>query len=114
MNLSKNFARSEFNCSCGCGFDTADLALVSYLQSIRDHFQQPVKITSACRCPEYNKSVGGVENSQHVLGRAADIQVSNIAPSIVAKYAIDVLDCGGVGNYDTFTHIDSRNIKARW
>ena len=37
----------------------------------------PVKITSGYRCAELNKAVGGVSNSKHANGQAADIDVVN-------------------------------------
>lgn len=43
------------------------------LQPIRDHFKEPVIISSGYRCPQVNKAVGGVQNSQHITGQAADI-----------------------------------------
>jgi len=36
-----------------------------------------VLITSGYRCPELNKKVGGVANSQHIVGEAADIAISD-------------------------------------
>jgi uncharacterized protein YcbK (DUF882 family) len=58
---------------------------------------------------------GGALNSQHVQGRAADIQVKGISPSTVADYIDMIMDsCGGIGRYETFTHIDSRTEYARW
>lgn len=72
-NLSKNFSIEEFECKCGCGFNDVDPRLIETLQTIRDAFKRPLFISSACRCPAHNKAVGGVKNSQHVLGKAADI-----------------------------------------
>jgi len=112
--LSANFTREEFACKCGCGFNTADSKLVWYLQSIRDYFGAPVKINSAARCASHNAAVGGSDKSQHLLGRAADIAVKGVECADVAKYARDVLECEGVGEYEAFVHIDSRNGKARW
>lgn len=43
------------------------------LQPLRDHFAEPVRISSGYRCQALNKLVGGVHNSQHILGQAADI-----------------------------------------
>ena len=43
------------------------------LQPLRDIYGKPIRINSGYRCPELNKAVGGVPNSQHVLGEAADI-----------------------------------------
>ena len=53
-DLSKNFSRSEFECSCGCGFDDVSVELVELLQEIRDEIEEPIAITSACRCKEHN------------------------------------------------------------
>ena len=113
-DLSDNFSRREFACKCGCGFDVVDAMLLQYLQSIRDYFKTSVKINSACRCQELNIAVGGMPNSQHKRGRAADIVVEGVEPKTVANYA-ELLNCGGVGLYDTFVHIDSRTKSgARW
>lgn len=43
------------------------------LQPIRDAWGAPVVVSSAYRCPKLNKAVGGVENSDHKFGCAADI-----------------------------------------
>jgi len=45
------------------------------LEPLRQHVGVPVVITSGYRCPELNRLVGGVPNSQHLLGEAADIVV---------------------------------------
>lgn len=74
-NLSKNFSRKEFTCQCGCGFDNVDLRLVKTLQVIRDAAQHPIVIMSGCRCSSHNKIVGGVANSSHLKGLAADFYV---------------------------------------
>lgn len=46
---------------------------VNVLQPLRNHFAEPVIISSGYRCPAVNKLVGGVHNSQHITGQAADI-----------------------------------------
>lgn len=43
------------------------------LQPLRDHFDEPIKIGSGYRCEKLNKDVGGVANSQHMKGEAADL-----------------------------------------
>lgn len=49
------------------------LNLIFYcLQPIRDYLNKPMIITSGFRCPQLNKLVGGVSNSQHLEGKAAD------------------------------------------
>ena len=111
--LSDNFSRAEFACKCGCGQDTVDAQLLDILQDIRNEFG-PVTITSANRCPSHNKAEGGSEKSQHLRGRAADIQLTGIPPSQIAIYVDDKWPNTGLGAYNTFTHIDTRGHKARW
>lgn len=113
-DISKNFDRSEFECPCGCGFDTVDTELIEFCQSIRTQFGR-VTITSGCRCPEYNAEIGGSKNSQHLYGRAADIVVPNVDAWTVQQYCEDELIPSGLGSYDSFTHIDTRSGgQARW
>lgn len=45
------------------------------LQPIRDSWRAPVIVNSAFRSEAVNKAVGGVKNSQHRLGEAADITI---------------------------------------
>jgi len=118
---SPYFQRSEFACSCGCGFDTVDYELLKCLEYIREHFDRPVRITSGCRCLKHNAAVGGAMpdadgtgGSQHLVGRAADIRVDGIDPQFVYELA-DNMEVGGLGEYSSWTHIDTRtDARARW
>lgn len=112
--LSTNFKVREFKCKDGSDVIFVADELVKVLQQIRDHFKKPVTINSAYRTPAYNKKVGGATYSQHLYGTAADVVVSGVAPSEVYKYADSILKAGGVGKYDTFTHIDVREVKSRF
>lgn len=118
MKLSPHFDRSELACPCGCGFDTVDAELLKVLELVRSHFQRPVIITSGCRCKAHNDSpaVGGGKKSQHLYGRAADIQVVGTLPSKVYQWLDETFPRQyGLGKYTTFTHIDTRtNGPARW
>lgn len=49
------------------------------LDPLRRLYGKPIVITSGYRCPELNKRVGGVANSWHTQGNAADIHVSSLA-----------------------------------
>ena len=123
MKLTKNFNKSEFECKCGCEmpedvmFEIQKLA--AQLQTIRDFIRKPVKLTNAYRCPKHNKAVGGVSNSQHILGKAADIQIKDLDTEEVYKTIGNLTEQGhilqgGLGKYNTFTHYDIRKTKARW
>lgn len=114
-DISRHFNRSEFACKCECGFDTVDVATLKILEEIRRHFNSPITPTSGCRCETYNKTVGGKKNSQHLRGRAADIQVEGHSTIEIKEYAEYIMpDWGGIGLYKTFVHIDTRTSKARW
>ena len=45
------------------------------LEPLRVHFNCPIIIGSGYRSPALNKAVGGVANSQHMTGEAADIHI---------------------------------------
>ena len=113
--LSTNFRVREFACSDGSDPIFISPDLVTILQKIRTHFGKAITITSAYRTPSRNKAVGGTADSRHLFGMAADIKVSGVTPKKVAEYAETLLQgTGGIGIYDTFTHIDVRTTKARW
>lgn len=59
----------------------ANLCLLVFyiLDPLRLAMHEPVIITSGYRCQELNKLVGGVPNSQHLSGCAADIRIKNEA-----------------------------------
>ena len=63
------------------------------LQPLRDHLGKPVVVSSGYRCKDLNRKVGGVENSQHLKGEAADIKVSGREELIdVMRYIMDETD----------------------
>lgn len=115
MKVSEHFDRSEFECSCGCGFATVDIELLKVLEVVRKKFNSPITITSACRCPEYNSEIGGAYGSKHKQGIAADIVVKDVSPDEVYRF-IDahMPRKGGLGMYSKFTHVDVRQKKSRW
>jgi uncharacterized protein YcbK (DUF882 family) len=111
---SEYFNRDEFACKCGCGFNTIDYELVKILEIIRHNFDRPMRITSACRCESHNRAVQGSSGSWHRKGRAADVQIDEVPPVLILELARE-LEVPGLGSYETFTHIDTRNgPPARW
>ena len=85
------------------------------LRQARDHHQRLPH-----RQPQHE--VGGSKSSQHLLGRAADIQVQDTDPLAVAAYAESLMPgWGGVGRYPVkagrakgWVHVDTRPNKSRW
>lgn len=113
--LSTNFKVKEFACKDGSDAVLVAPRLVMVLQSLRSYFCAAVTINSGYRTPQYNAKVGGVTDSQHCYGTAADIVVRGKTPAQVAAYARQLMpDWGGVGVYDSFCHIDVREAKADW
>jgi len=115
-DISKNFDKSEFVCKCGCGKYNLNPVLLDALQRLRDYIGYPIYINSGCRCEKHNKVVGGVKNSLHVRGKAADIRVDELSPQELAKSAMEIKEFrdGGIGIYTNFVHVDVRGRKARW
>lgn len=112
--LEPHFDSSEFACKCGCGYDDIDRNLVHKLENLRTWVNQPLIISSGCRCPSHNAEVGGVWNSQHVYGKAADVLLPNGWD--VDTFADVAEKCGfdGIGKYDWGIHVDVRGYAARW
>ena len=123
MKLTKNFNKSEFDCKCGCEMPLDILPniqkLANQLQVLRTATEQPIRINSAYRCESHNAKIGGKVNSQHLLGKAADITIDNFLPvevNSLIEFHIssgDILQ-GGLASYDTFNHYDIRKTKVRW
>lgn len=98
--LTKNFARYEFQCPCGCGQQSVDTELAEKLQLIRDKVDRPLKITSGYRCITHNAAVGGSQNSKHRYGMAADWRTENRSINPVALGILaQAVGFGGIGIY---------------
>lgn len=89
--------------------------LIVRLNAIRSRFKKPIIVNSGYRSPEHNAKVGGVKNSTHIQGIAADIRPQNKEDlKELRKIADELNPHGGVGFYDSFVHVDVRGEKARW
>jgi len=114
-DISKHFSKKEFTCRCGCGFVKINNELIAVLEDVREHFANPVTVTSGCRCEGHNKSIGGAKTSQHTIGYAADIYVLGVLQKDLADYLnTKYPNKYGIGLYSAWVHIDVRNQRARW
>ena len=82
------FDRSEFKCKCGgkyCnGYPTEpDERMVRIADQLRNNLGVPITIISGLRCKTWNAIQGGVSNSQHMYGEAADIYARGVSQSRV-------------------------------
>lgn len=110
--LSTHFDKSEFACH-HCGHCTKiNPRLLELLEQLRaDIGNVPIHINSGYRCPTHNANVGGVPNSQHVLGTAADLAVpSTMALDEFVEHVKQLpFDWVGIYPYSYFVHVDVRN-----
>lgn len=59
--------------------DNLKKLIETILDPLRELWGGPITVTSGYRSKELNKAVGGVSNSHHTLGCAADITVGSIS-----------------------------------
>ena len=116
----KYFKKPEFACKCGkyCnGYPVEiDMNMVKIADEIRNRIGKPIQINSGIRCKTHNANVGGVSNSRHLYGNAADLGCpSGCTPEQMASIAEEIMgDTGGIGIYTWGIHIDTRSTKSRW
>lgn len=87
------------------------------LEAVRSHLAgRAIHITSGYRPPAVNRAVGGVTNSRHIIGDAADIIIAGIPPLEAYKLIEGFWGKrGGAGWSSQFTHLDCRGGYApRW
>ena len=116
----KHFKKPEFACKCGKYCDgypaEIDMNMVKIADQIREKIGKPITINSGLRCKTHNANVGGVSNSQHLLGKAADLGCPiGCTPAQMASIAESIMgNTGGIGIYSWGIHIDTRSTKSRW
>lgn len=93
--LWPNFSPDEFVCACGCGGDVCD-ELKQRVQLTRDILSdacgcdRPLYVTSGFRCPPENERQGGVPDSLHMEGLAADVYTPGMTRDMVNR----IVDAG--------------------
>lgn len=53
--------------------------VAAVLDPLREKYGKPITVNSGYRCPDLNRAVGGVRDSQHMKGEAADISAGSKA-----------------------------------
>lgn len=80
--------------------------LADYLDDIRAKFGKPISVSSGYRCPLLNKAVGGVVNSQHQKGLAADLVCDDMES--LEKVLMET------GGFDQFIKEHRKGSKSFW
>ena len=118
--ISKNFSYSEFERSetaekkgivnmiaTARVRDSIQALVLNVLQPLRTALGVEMHINSGYRCPELNEAVGGVPNSMHLRGEAAD--VATPTPLRLARKAVEMgLPFDQIGIYPTFVHFSHK------
>ena len=117
------FTREEFRCQCKgkyCnGFPVEPQEkLVRTVDEIRRRLSVPVTIVesggSGVRCEIHNRNVGGVANSDHKTGNAADLH-SDKSPEEMARVAEEVMGkTGQIGIYSWGIHVGINPVYSRF
>lgn len=96
-----------------------DIRLVEELDAIEDYFSaSEIRLISGYRSPERNAAMhrrnrGVANNSLHMDGMAADIEVPGVPAVQLRNFAYSLQD-GGVGYYGRkhFVHVDTGKIRT--
>ena len=101
MKISEHFSYAEMTQTSQKMANQPDVAevvnlvyLCQYLERLRQVFG-PIRVNSAYRSPAVNSAVGGVKNSQHVAGQAADITFGSVSANKL-RYE----DISRIGGFD--------------
>ena len=113
--VAKNFTVAEFASKDGSRVVIINPMLPEYLQKARDHFGNPLIITSGYRTTAHNIKVGGVSNSNHIFGNAADVRIPGIPVLDLYNYFCKIAgDSCEIGIYNEFVHFAVQPKKSRF
>jgi len=91
----------------GSGKEKMSVEFLKKLDEARHIAGIPFKINSGYRTPEHNKKVGGVKDSSHVQGTAADISCVTSAERFIIITALIKAGFNRIGVGNTFIHVDN-------
>ena len=113
--VAENFTVAEFASKDGSRVVIINHMLPEYLQKARDHFDRPLIITSGYRTTAHNVKVGGVSNSNHVFGNAADVYIPGVSVLDLYNYFCEIAgDSCEIGIYNNFVHFAVQPKKSRF
>jgi hypothetical protein len=125
MNLiSPHFSNSELKChgtTCSliipgtpCNLNNVQQILLDALEQFRlTSGSKSIILDDAYRCAVHNKQVGGVPNSEHVQGIAADLRIEGMTGAELEAIALKcpLITAIGRDDYRNYIHIDTRPMS---
>jgi len=97
----------------GSGKRFMDLEFMSLIDDERGIAGIPFRITSGYRTPSHNAIVGGVEDSSHTRGLAADIYTPDGRHRWLIVDALIKVGFNRIGIADSFIHVDNDPEKTQ-
>lgn len=94
--------------------------MMEILEIIRAYLGgKPIYINSGWRSHQHNDNEGGATNSMHLVAKAVDFWSKHYTPvqiqqAIKTLRATGQIPKGGIGYYNTFTHIDIGRPRQWW
>jgi uncharacterized protein YcbK (DUF882 family) len=126
--ITPHFSLEELACRDGSAYPSEWIGerlrpLCETLEVVREAAGgRPLRIISGFRSEAYNRKIGGARASQHVQGRAADIQHPKLTAGELHTLVLELQKAGklpklgALGIYPTFCHLDIRETErlVRW
>lgn len=102
--------------SAGPNVDLAntDVAVLERFETLQSQFGRVLPLISAARSEEHNKKVGGADKSQHLHGRALDVDVSALSEEERVQFIglASAMGFTGIGVYKNSLHLDTGDLRA--
>jgi len=116
---TENFTDNELSCRCGCGQKIEDEVFLYNLQRLREMYGEPMYLSSAFRCPEYNAKVSTTgANGPHTKAAVDVLVYGEDAQRLLWMAMASGFTGIGVkqnGRWSSrFIHIDRREIPWVW
>ena len=120
----KHFELEEFRCGntvdgislpcphCG-GQSPMKVDFLDMLDACREYAGVPFVITSGYRCEKKNTLIGGVYNSAHTKGMAADIRATDATTRYAIVEAAFKVGFTRIGVAKSFIHLDNDHTKPQ-
>ena len=122
-NLTPHFTYGEFwsNSLSGSKIEPPEeyldniFRVAQNLEKIRVAIDRPIRISSGWRSPEWNNVIGGSSKSQHLTGKASDIQCALPLDQLIF-YAgkLTIFKGVGISYRQKFLHLDLRIKQTFW